>query len=200
MASMLQEQHQQQTSPPKPPLYPTSQPTSTVTTARSRRKAQTPRSSLKAESSVVGTVSSIRSDSNIVQNLLVQNTASTESRVPNIGSSSPVTVGSNPRWGNEAIATSHGTTAHTLTHVSEPLRLQTVGAGQYSLSLQSSSLGATESSPGHKQGRGGRTDTASPSPGYLPSMVMATSTVSIKLTLFILDSSISSKLFFLEVQ
>jgi hypothetical protein len=180
MASLLQEQQQQQqTSLSKPPPYPTSQPprTSTVAAPRSRRKLQTPRPSAKTESPAIGERSGIRSNSSIVQNMLVQNRTSPEPRVPSIASSNPVMEGLTSGWGDETTATNHGTTSHTLTHMSEPLCIQIADTDDYPMSVQGS-LGVSESSPVHKQVRGRRKDTGNPSTEYSPSMVMTTPTVS----------------------
>jgi hypothetical protein len=173
---MLQEQQQQQrqTSLTKPPPYPSPQPTTTVSTPRSRRKAQTPRSSVRTESPAIPERSGIPSNSNVLQNMLVQNRTIPESRVPSIGLTIPATVGSAQRWGNEITTTSHGTTAHTLPQFSEPLTLQNVGSGQYSMPTSVCSQMATNSFSPPEQVRARRTDTGSP----LPSMVMTTSTVS----------------------
>ena len=173
MASLLQEQ--QQTPISKPPPYPSVQPTPTVTTPRSRRKAQTPRSSVKTESPAVGERSGIPSNSNVFhQNLFAQNRTSTETRVPIVGLTVPTTVGPSHQWGNKTTSTSHGATAHTLLRISEPLPLPSVGPGQYAISMPGSSQVVIESSPSQKQVRAGRTVAESP----LPSMVFTASAVS----------------------
>lgn len=198
MATALQEQ-QQQESVSKPLTYPTYQPAA-VTTPRSRRKPQTPRPSVKTEAPAIADRSGIRSNSKIVQNLLIQNAVSaTDTRVPGIGSQSP--VGLDPRWGNETIATNHLATAQTLTHMSEALHLQNAGTNQYPISLHGSSFAPTGSLAGPKPvAKRGRTDSGRQSAEYLPSMVLDTPTVSVARTGCILSCFIFSCELFLEIQ
>ncbi|XP_028396739.1 MLX-interacting protein-like [Dendronephthya gigantea] len=171
MANMLQEQHQQlplikpsphPASHPQP--FPTSPLTSTVTTPRGRRKAQTPRSSVKTESPAVSERSGIRSNSSIVENALRM--SSSESRIPSMETSDPVVV--NSQWGG--VTTSHhSTAAHTLVHMSDQLRLSNADTSiQYPM-VQSQSF--TSGTLGHNRGAA---DTASPE--FLPSMARSTST------------------------
>ena len=193
MASILQEQRKQQqkTSLSKPPSYlSTPNPsTSTVTTPRSRRKAQTPRpTNVKAESPAVVERSGLRANNNTLQNLLTQNLLSNDSRVPNADSPAPAAaVGSKTRWENATTSMSLGKAAHTLAHMSEPLPLQNVVVSQYPLSLQGTSTLSAQSlattltaepSSSLQHLRVGNTDTASTNTGYLPSMVMTSSVVS----------------------
>ena len=187
MATILQEQQQDTSlinSPPYPTTqaYPTSQPaiTSTVTTPRSRRKPQIPRPSMKAIAPTLVERSGIRPSNTLVQGLVGQNRSSTETRVPNVESTSAAIMGSNPRWGNET--TSDGTVVYTLAHMSEPLNAQS--AVPYPMDVEGSNVDTSERSVGNKKARGRKANTASPSPPYLPSMVMNTATVSVKLCIF----------------
>ena len=186
MATMLQGQQQQETSLitsppyPAPQPFPTSQPppTSTATTPRSRRKLQTPRPSMKAEPPAVSERSGIRSSNNLVQSLVRQNRSSTETRVPSVESTSAVIIESNPRWENQT-----STVSHTLSHMSQPLNAQSAGVGPYPMDVEGSSIDPSESSVGNKKTRGRIASTPSPNSSYLPSMVMTTPTVSMKLKL-----------------
>ena len=180
MASLLQEQRQQPPLKPSPHAashpspYPTSPLTSTVTTPRSRRKAQTPKSSVKTESPAVGERSGIRSNS-IVENAIRM---SSESQLPNMDTSDPVVV--NPRWANET-TTHHSTAAHTLVHMSDQLRFSNAGPSiQYPI-VQRQSFTSS------KQAHDRKADISTGSPGFLPSMAMSTSSVSRECILWIMD-------------
>lgn len=130
---------------------------------------------MKAMAPTVVERSGIRPSNTLVQGLVGQNRSSTETRVPNVESTSAAIMGSNPRWGNEA--TSDGTVVYTLAHMSEPLNAQS--AAPYPMDVESSNVDTSERSVGNKKARGRKANTASPSPSYLPSMVMNTATVSV---------------------